>query len=90
MMKEGKKNNRYFGFDDVLENFYKVKPKTVSKTNEEFKKKFEKRHSCKSCGNPLTYVGGNVMVCKNSECSGSYFELLDEHGKEIAQSLYGG
>ena len=91
-MKE-KKDNRYFGFEDVLVRYYKiaVKPKNKNKNkNEEFKNKFEKRHTCHTCHTPLTYVGGNIMVCKNPSCNSHSYELLDSQGKQIAESIYNG
>ncbi len=89
-MGKTKEDNRYFGFDDLLTRYYKVKPKSKSKQNEELKAKFEKRHVCHTCKSPLVYVGGNVMTCKNPECASPNFELLDAQGKAIANSLYGG
>lgn len=67
--------------------------------------KFQKAHKCKACGQPLTYIGGNIMTCTNSSCKGikveknddkgnkittylTSYDLLDETGTQIAQSIF--
>ena len=88
-----KENNgiRYFGFNEVAKEVYNLKPveNALSQNNAEAKDKFQKHHRCKSCKNPLRYVGGNVMVCDNPECDHPAYSLLDEKGKNIAEAIFG-
>lgn len=42
--------------------------------------KFQKNHLCKSCGKPMTFIGGNQMVCSNSDCLGIEIEHTDKEG----------
>lgn len=57
---------------------------------EKKKEKFLKRHTCKICGQPLSFVQGtNVMICTNPECKGIEQKKY-EQGKEITvhESFY--
>lgn len=38
---------------------------------------------CKVCGEPLQYVGGNVLACKNEKCRGYKHTRTNEAGEEI-------
>jgi len=43
------------------------------------KEAFRGKHKCKACGQPMSYVGGNMMACTNKSCKGIKIErtLLD-------------
>lgn len=41
---------------------------------------FCSHHKCRTCGNPMSYVGGSVMVCKNEKCRGIPVERKDDEG----------
>lgn len=38
---------------------------------------------CKVCGETLTYVGGNVVVCNNEKCKGVKHTKTSEDGTEL-------
>lgn len=47
------------------------------------REKFLSHHKCKACGEPLTYMGGNLMSCTNEKCKGIKFTKEDSEGKKI-------
>lgn len=62
--------NHYSSFAEVAQ-AVGIKPVSkVIKDKEEKQKKFLSHHKCKACGQPLTWVGGSVMVCTNEKCAG--------------------
>lgn len=76
---------------EELANAYKLKP--ISKQTKDKEKlnaqrdKFKSRHRCKGCGEPMEWIGDNVMVCKNPKCKGIKHEYMNEDGnKNIAYS----
>lgn len=93
-MRIEKNGPRYFGFDEVAKEVFGLQPveKSVrnSEKKKEFQDKFSKSHVCKTCKQPLKYMGGNVMCCTNPECNAkSSFQLLDDKSKSFAQFIYG-
>lgn len=54
------------------------KEKTV---NEESRNKFLGK--CRICGETMTYVGGNVVLCKNEKCKGIKRTKKDKEGNDI-------
>lgn len=38
------------------------------------------RHLCKACKQPMVYIGGNIMCCKNESCKGIKHELKNDDG----------
>ena len=96
---------RYSSFAEVAavygkEPFVK-RTKDVKKLKKQ-RMEFSKKHRCKACGQPMTYIGGNVMTCQNEACKGIKHvlkngeavyevsrELLDSKGAEIANNLFG-
>lgn len=42
------------------------------------RKAFEERNLCPVCKNPMKYIGGNQLVCKNENCNGYRHESKDE------------
>lgn len=63
--------------------------KPVSKTTKNENKlkeqceKFCGKHKCKACNQPMTYIGGNQMVCQNEKCKGIKIEREDKDGNKI-------
>lgn len=84
---------RYFGFDEVAREVYGLKPATKQTQNagkrKDMQQKFEKNHMCKTCGQPMTYIGGNLVCCKNPECKKGAYIILDDKNKRYAQSVFG-
>lgn len=92
-MRTESNGTRYFGFDELAQGVYNLPPvsKVVKNENKrkEMEQKFVKYNTCKSCGKPLSYIGGNIATCTNPECTKKGFRLLDEKTKNFAQLLYG-
>ena len=92
-MRIEKNGTRYFGFDEVAQEVYGLKPATKQIQNagkrKDMQQKFEKFNTCKSCGQTMAYVGGNVVCCQNPDCKKKPFRLLDEKNKRYAQSIFG-
>lgn len=66
---------RYFSFDELP--FPKKKHKKNNKKIDELRERFEKRHKCIVCEQPMTWVEGtNVMACRNPECKGKKVEKV--------------
>ena len=67
-------------------------PTLNKKTKDENKleaqqQKFLSKHRCKACNEPMMYIGGNQMVCKNEKCRGIKFVREDKEGNEIVTYL---
>lgn len=64
-----------------------LKPVThVTKNEEKLKKQqdfFRSKHKCKACGNPMTWVGGNIMTCLEPSCRGIKITKEDDDGNKI-------
>ena len=57
-----------------------------NKSDDKLKEQQEKfcgKHKCKGCGQPMTWVGGNLMTCTNEKCKGIKVEKLDKEGNTI-------
>lgn len=61
----------YSSFQE-LASAYKIKtPKRNEQKDEELRKSFAKRHKCRACGQPLTYIKDTtVMACTSPNCKG--------------------
>lgn len=80
-MRVEKNGIRYFSFAELPTS--KSNNKTNKKQNEELKTKFEKRHTCKICKQPMTYLDGtNVCVCQNPDCKGKKVKVVLSDGTE--------
>ena len=60
----------------------------VKRTKDEDKllkqrRNFGGHYRCKSCGEPMTYVGSSVMTCTNEKCKGIKHERKDNDGNSI-------
>ena len=67
-------------------------PPVTKKTSDEKKlkgqqEKFVNKHRCKSCGEPMTWVGGNQMTCMNERCKGIKVEREDKKGNKIVSYI---
>lgn len=65
---------------------WKCKPVT-KQTNDKDKLKKQRenfcgRHLCKSCKQPMVYIGGNQMCCMNEACKGIKHESKNEENGE--------
>lgn len=66
------------------------KPPVSKQTSDKKKLKkqrenFCNRHICKACGEPMTYIGGNVMTCTNDKCRGIKYEREDHEGNKVVR-----
>ena len=81
-MRVEKNGIRYFSFAELPTS--NNKPKT--KLNEELKTKFEKRHTCRVCKKPMTYLAGtNICACQNPDCKGRKVKVQQIDGTEIEE-----
>lgn len=76
----------YSSFEEMAK-AYGHKP-VIKKTKDANKlasqqEKFCARHKCKSCGQPMSYIGGNQMTCTNEKCKGIKVEREDKEGNKI-------
>ena len=70
-MREEKNGTRYFSFAELP---FPIK-KTKKHNNDELRERFEKRHSCIVCHQPMTWIEGtNILACKNPDCRGRKIE----------------
>ncbi len=72
---------RYTSFED-LRNAWDMTP-VIKKTKdltklEKQKEAFVNKHKCKACGQPMTYIHGNIMACTNSDCKGIEIKRKDK------------
>ncbi len=79
-MRVEKNGIRYFSFAELPTS---NKTNKNTKQNEELKTKFEKRHACRICKQPMTYIDGtNVCACQNPECKGKKVKITMPDGTE--------
>ena len=62
--------------------------KPITKNEEKLKKQQEKflahkDNKCKACGESMTWIGGNQMVCMNEKCKGIKIEKEDAEGNKM-------
>lgn len=80
-------NNRgeacFSSFEELAKSM-NIKPVSkVTKDENKLKEQQEKfisRHKCKACGQPMTYIGGNIMTCTTPECKGIKITKENEDG----------
>lgn len=71
----------YTSFEELRKGF--GLPELRKRTNDEAKLKAQKEKflgNCPYCKGSLSYVGGNVVACKNESCKGKKFEKENEDG----------
>lgn len=70
-MRKEKNGIRYFSFAELP---FPVK-KQKKQNNDELRERFEKRHSCIICNQPMTWIKNtNIIACQNPECKGKKIE----------------
>lgn len=87
-------NNRgeacYSSFEELAASM-NIKPVTkVTKDKEKLKSQqdsFLKRHKCRACGQPMSFIGGNILACRNPECRGIKITREDEEGNKKVSYL---
>lgn len=76
----------YTSFEDIREKVWGLPPlRKKNKDPEALKEQQEyfcgkKFNRCRACGQPMTYMGGNIMACTNENCKGIKIERKDEEG----------
>lgn len=76
----------YSSFEEVREKVWNLPPlRKKNKDPEVLKQQQEhfcnkKYNRCKACGQPMTYVEGNIMACTNENCKGIRVEKKDDEG----------
>lgn len=78
-MRMEKNGVRYFSFSELVTKTNEAKP-----IDEDKLKKFQSKHICRACKQPLSYVCGNVMACRNPECKGIKVVHKDKDGNDVA------
>lgn len=77
------KKTIFHSFKEVAEFLGLNTVKQNPKKQKEQIEKFKKYHLCPTCHVPMTYCGGNIMVCQNRSCKGIPHKYVDpETGKE--------
>lgn len=77
---------------DALRAAFGCKP-IVKRTKDENKLQAQKeafcgKHKCKACGQPMSYVGGNMMACINQACKGIKIErILPDGTKSVTYDV---
>lgn len=60
---------------------YGIKPKKQNEVDlNNQREKFEKKHICQACKQPLSYHGGNILACNNEKCRGLKHEKTNADG----------
>lgn len=61
----------YSSFSELAASMGLQKPAKKNKKKIEYlQDRFNKKHKCKACGQPLVYMGGNIVTCTNPKCKG--------------------
>lgn len=78
------KNGIYESFAELASD-WKIKPiKNKKDNNDSLKNKFNNKHTCPACKQPLSYISGtNIMSCKNVSCKGIKDSRTDKDGNQI-------
>lgn len=78
-------NEHYTSFEEMAK-AWKCKPNVMQTNNKEKlelqRENFCKKHLCRSCKQPMSYIGGNQMVCTNENCKGIKNEYKNEETGE--------
>ena len=73
----------YYGSLEELAKAYNTS--TLKRTKDQAKLESQREKflgKCRVCGEPLSYLGGNVMACQNESCKGFETKTRDEDGNE--------
>lgn len=77
---------RYTSFEELAKAFGRKPIKKQTSDKEKLAKQREdfcNKHVCEACKSPMTYIGGNQMVCANEKCKGIKHERQNELGETI-------
>lgn len=101
---DSQSNAHYSSLEELRKAFglKAIKKQTKDKKKlESQREKFCSHHKCRACGQPMTYIGGNIMVCSNPECKGiklpkkgeeqryiTSYDELDDKSAEIAMNIF--
>ena len=80
--RKGKNCTEHYTSFDELRQAFGLKP-VVKRTNDIEKLTAQREKflgTCPYCKEKLSYVGGNVIVCKNEKCNGKKVEKENEDG----------
>ena len=82
----GRNTTEHYSSFEEMGRCWGCKPVTRKNKDENKVKKQQEvfcgKHKCKACGEPMTWVGGNMMVCKNEKCKGIKIEKEDKEGNK--------
>lgn len=74
----------YTSFEE-LARAWNVKPVTKQTKDkaklEKQRETFSNKHLCSACKSPMTYIGGNQLVCQNEKCNGIKHETKNKDGE---------
>jgi hypothetical protein len=77
----------YFSFEEMRKawGFDPISKKTKNeKKLKQQQENFIKKHKCKACGEPMTFINSsNAMACTNEKCRGIKVVKKDKEGNEI-------
>ena len=72
-------NNKVFhSFNEVASFLGFNRKEKKQKPKEEQIIKFKQYHLCPACHKPMTYCGGNIMVCQTDGCKGMPHKFIDQ------------
>lgn len=78
----------YSSFQELAKSMGLPKPGKKNKKKIEYQQdRFNKKHKCKSCGQPLTFLGGNIVTCTNPKCRGIKATKKLDDGTEVVTYL---
>lgn len=81
-MRKEKSGDRYFSFSELPFPQKKQKKQNI----DELRERFEKRHTCIVCHQPMTWIRGtNICSCKNPECKGVKHEKKFDDGTVMVE-----
>lgn len=78
--------SEYYTSFEELRTAWGLKP-VIKQTSDKSKlslqrQKFYERNLCSVCKQPMTYIGGNQLVCKNVACNGYKHEIETDYGEK--------
>lgn len=82
MMNKKESKTIFHSFQEVAAFLGTSNKQQKKKISQEKKDKFTKRHLCPACHQPMTYCGGNIMVCMTKGCEGISHKTIDPVTKE--------
>jgi len=78
----------YSSFQELAASMGLSKPGKKNKKKIEYlQDRFNKKHKCRACGQPLTFMGGNIVACTNPKCKGIKTTRKLDDGTEIVSYI---